>query len=96
LNFEKAATFGIFAFEMASEQEIALSDYTYELPDEKIARFPVNPRHASKLLVYKNGKISESIFLKLDEAFEHAPLLVFNNTKVVRARMVFTKASGGK
>ncbi len=65
------------------------------MPDEKIAKFPLQKRDSSKLLVYKNGAISESRYSNLDEQLSDGALLVFNNTKVVEARLLFTKTSGG-
>jgi S-adenosylmethionine:tRNA ribosyltransferase-isomerase len=81
---------------MNKQADLQLEDYTYVLPDERIARFPVSPRHNSKLLVYKNGNLSEKTFLAIDEAMELPALLVFNNTRVVQSRMIFTKLTGGK
>ncbi len=93
--FAIGRTFGIFAL-MNKQAAIVLEDYTYALPDERIARFPLSPRDASKLLIYKAGGIKESVFYSLDEAIEEPALLVFNNTKVVQSRMVFTKPTGGR
>lgn len=70
---------------------IPITDYNYNLPDEKIAKFPLSPRDQSKLLVWKNGRISESIFHNLYEYIPENALLVFNNTRVIRARMIFQK-----
>ncbi len=75
-------------------QQISINDYNYVLPDEKIALHPLAQRDSSKLLVYKNGVISESAFLKIDEYLPTETLLVFNNTKVINARVKFSKTTG--
>lgn len=75
---------------------IAIDDYDYPLPDERIAKFPLAERSASKLLVYRNGEIAESRFGRLDEALPAGSLLVFNNTKVIRARIIMHKPSGAR
>ncbi|GHB51905.1 S-adenosylmethionine:tRNA ribosyltransferase-isomerase [Persicitalea jodogahamensis] len=74
--------------------EIHLSDYTYELPDERIARYPVSPRDSSRLLVYENGEISHHRFHQLTEQLPAESLLVFNDTKVIPARVYFQKPTG--
>jgi len=71
-----------------------LEKYTYHLPDERIARFPVEPRDTSKLLVYKNAAIKEDRFYRLVEYLPKESFLVFNNTKVIPARLFFQKESG--
>ncbi len=75
-------------------QQISINDYNYDLPDEKIALHPLAQRDSSKLLVYKNGAISESTFLEIDKHIPTETLLVFNNTKVINARIKFTKSTG--
>ena len=79
---------------MKHPSRIPISDFTYELPPEKIAVYPLEQRDASKLLVYKNEQISESTFRRVDEFLEAGSLLVFNNTKVIRARLNFLNAKG--
>lgn len=76
-------------------QQIAITDYTYELPNDRIAHFPLPERDASKLLVYRNGQITESIYQQIAGELPEGCVLVFNNTKVINARMVFTKPTGG-
>ena len=71
-----------------------LDKYTYHLPDERIARFPVEPRDVSKLLVYKQSEIKEDRFYNLVLHLPQESFLVFNNTKVIPARLFFQKASG--
>jgi S-adenosylmethionine:tRNA ribosyltransferase-isomerase len=73
---------------------INISDYIYELPDEKIAKFPLEKRDSSKLLVYRDGEISSRIFSDLPFMVSGDEQLVFNNTRVIQARLSFKKASG--
>lgn len=70
-------------------KSILISDYTYDLPDNKIAREPANPKDSSKLLVYKNGKINDLFFNQLSSVLPQNTLFVYNNTKVVQARLLF-------
>jgi S-adenosylmethionine:tRNA ribosyltransferase-isomerase len=74
--------------------EIDLEKYNYELPDERIARFPVEPRDSSKLLLYKGLQISEDVFTNVKNHLPKNTFLVFNNTKVIPARLFFQKANG--
>ncbi|WP_064197361.1 MULTISPECIES: S-adenosylmethionine:tRNA ribosyltransferase-isomerase [Emticicia] len=74
--------------------ELDLEKYNYDLPDERIARFPVEPRDSSKLLLYKSEQISEDIFHSLPKHLPDDTFLVFNNTKVIPARLFFQKANG--
>ncbi len=74
--------------------KIAIRDYTYQLPDEKIALYPLEQRDASKMLVYKKGIITEHRFNQLAEHLPANSLLVFNNTKVINARLRFKKNTG--
>ena len=75
-------------------RNLSINDFTYDLPDKKIAKYPLQKRDESKLLVYKNGKISTSFYKDLVEEIPEKSLLVFNNTKVVEARLLFTKNTG--
>lgn len=75
---------------------LAISDYSYELPDERIAKYPLDERDQSKLLVWKNGNIQDSNFRNLPEFLPENSLLIFNNTKVIRARLHFQKETGAK
>ncbi len=68
---------------------IQITDYTYDLPQEKIANYPLENRDASKLLIYKNKTISDNIFKNIDEFLEAESILIFNNTRVVQARLNF-------
>jgi S-adenosylmethionine:tRNA ribosyltransferase-isomerase len=74
--------------------DIKLSDYTYHLPDERIAKFPLAKRDESKLQVYQKGKIRHEIFKNIGDFLPEKTLLVFNNTKVIPARIFFQKPSG--
>ena len=75
-------------------KHIHISEYNYELPDERIAKFPLQERDHSKLLVYRNGEVSEDHFYHLPDYLEPGALMVFNNTKVIQARMHFRKETG--
>ncbi len=74
---------------------LLINDYTYTLPDDRIARYPLPERDASKLLVYQNGVIMDAQYRDIGQYLPAGSLLVFNNTKVVEARMLFQKPSGG-
>ena len=75
---------------------ISTSDYAYELPDDKIAKYPLAERDQSKLLVWKDGQIQDAQFRNLADYLPANSLLVFNNTKVIRARLHFLKETGAK
>lgn len=75
-------------------KHIHISDYNYDLPDSRIAKFPVSPRDTSKLLIYRHGEISDDIFYNLPKYLSQKSLMVFNNTKVIQARMHFRKETG--
>ena len=72
-----------------------ISDFTYELPDHKIARYPLEQRDQSKLLVWGSGPIRENTYANIADEIPAESLLVFNNTKVVEARLLFQKPTGG-
>ena len=75
-------------------KEIAISDYNYELADERIAKYPLAQRDHSKLLVYEHGEVGEDVFYNLPAHLPKDALMVFNNTRVIQARMHFRKESG--
>lgn len=75
-------------------KEISIKDFTYELPDELIAKYPLPDRDASRLLIWKDENISEDIYRNLDQHLPSHSLLVFNNTRVVAARLLFQKPTG--
>ncbi len=79
---------------MTETKHIKIEDYHYFLPDERIAKYPLSVRDTSKLLVYKHGEISEERFTQLPEYIEEGELMVFNNTKVIQARLHFRKNTG--
>ncbi len=93
LNYFHIANIGkIFALHLS--EKVGTSDYTYNLPPEKIAFYPLSRRDASKLLVYKEGKISHTVFRDLSEHLPEGSFLFFNDTKVIPARLHFQKPSG--
>lgn len=79
---------------MEDTKHIKISEYNYPLPDERIAKFPLTVRDQSKLLVYRHGEVSEDTFTSLPEYLEQGELMVFNNTKVIQARLHFRKETG--
>ena len=76
-------------------KHIRISDYNYPLPDERIAKFPLARRDQSKLLIYNKGVVGEDTFFHLPDHLPEGALMVFNNTKVIQARMHFRKTSTG-
>lgn len=72
-------------------KHIQIRDYDYPLPDERIAKFPLTERDSSKLLVYEGGRISETVFRNLPSLLPEGSLMVFNNTRVIQARLHFRK-----
>ncbi|MCQ2258786.1 MAG: S-adenosylmethionine:tRNA ribosyltransferase-isomerase [Bacteroidaceae bacterium] len=76
---------------MQDPKQIHIADYNYPLPDERIAKFPLAERDSSKLLVYKQGQVSEDVFTSLPQYLPEGALMVFNNTKVIQARLHFRK-----
>ncbi len=77
-------------------KSIDINLYDYPLTDERIAKYPLEDRAASKLLVYKGGEIVQSRFGNVGEYLPEGSMLVFNNTRVVRARLIMHKASGAR
>ena len=75
---------------------ISIGDFAYDLPDEKIAKYPLAERDQSKLLVWKNGQIQDAQFRNLSEFLPSGSLLIFNNTKVICARLHFQKETGAR
>jgi S-adenosylmethionine:tRNA ribosyltransferase-isomerase len=74
--------------------DLFINDFFYELPEERIAKYPLQQRDESKLLIYKQGEINEDVYYHLDKYIPTASLMVFNNTKVVEARLLFQKSTG--
>ena len=75
-------------------RRLLIKDFLYNLPEDRIAKYPLPERDMSKLLVYKNANIQQAVYAQLDKFIPEDSLLVFNNTKVVEARMLFQKSSG--
>lgn len=80
---------------MKNPKDISILDFTYELPDERIALHPLPERDASKLLVYRDGQITETTYRHIANELQEGSMLVFNNTRVINARMRFRKSTGG-
>ncbi|HCE58333.1 MAG TPA: S-adenosylmethionine tRNA ribosyltransferase [Prolixibacteraceae bacterium] len=81
---------------MNTYKNIKISDFSYELPDSKIAKYPLANRDESKLLVVRDGKISASVFKNSPAFLPEKAQLVFNNTRVIHARLFFKKETGSK
>lgn len=79
---------------MTNPQNIAIADYDYPLPDDRIAKFPLAQRDQSKLLVYNRGTISQSLFNQIGNHLPQNTLLLFNDTRVIHARLFFRKPTG--
>ena len=75
-------------------KHIQISEYNYPLPDERIAKFPLEIRAQSKFLIYNHGDISEDNFASLPNYLNSGSLMIFNNTKVIQARLHFRKETG--
>lgn len=80
---------------MTDPKNISILDYSYQLPDDKIAHFPLTNRDDSKLLIYKQGAIAEDCYKNIATHLPEKSLLLFNNTKVISARLIFQKPTGG-
>ena len=76
--------------------DIHIKDFSYELPDDRIAKYPLAERDTSKLLVYNKGNISHDIFRNLTAYLPQGALMVYNNTRVIQARLFFQKESGAR
>lgn len=76
--------------------QLRISDFSYVLPEEKIAKYPLEQRDRSKLLIYKHGSIEEDIYKNLHRHIPENAVLVFNNTKVIQARLLFTNDHGAE
>lgn len=79
---------------MKNPKDISIEDYSYELPEDRIAKFPLAHRNDSKLLVYKQGSISEDVFKNISTHLHGNMLMVMNNTRVIQARLMFKKETG--
>ena len=76
-------------------KKISILNYTYSLPEDRIAAFPLQERDASKILIYKEGSLQEDQFKNIAKYLPAGSLLVFNNTRVIKARILFKKPTGG-
>jgi S-adenosylmethionine:tRNA ribosyltransferase-isomerase len=76
-------------------QNIFIKDYNYELPHERIAEFPLKERDQSRLLIYQNGEVLDDYFFNLHQHTPNGSTLLLNNTRVIEARILFQKATGG-
>ena len=72
-------------------EEILIEDYNYPLPDERIAKYPLAERDQSKLLVYREGQVTQDTFCRVGEYLPAHSLLIYNNTRVIQARLEFHK-----
>ena len=81
---------------MITIPKIKISDFNYDLPDEKIAYFPMEIRDESKLLVYNNKVIQDSTFKDISSFLSHQDVLVFNNSKVIHARIIVYNVTGAR
>ncbi len=81
---------------MSSPKQLNILDFSFVLPNEKIAKFPLENRDESKLLIYKNATISDGIFKQIDTYLPENSLVVFNNTRVVHARLLFNRLTGAQ
>jgi S-adenosylmethionine:tRNA ribosyltransferase-isomerase len=86
----------LFQNQAMSIPEIYIRNFTYNLPDEKIARFPLGERDQSKVLTWKKGVISDSVFSEIHNHLPESALLVSNNTRVIHARLLFQRPSGAR
>lgn len=77
-------------------RHIRIRDFSYDLPDSRIAKYPLPERDKSRLLVYEHGNISQDTFTQLPHYLPKDALMVFNNTRVIRARLHFYKPTGGR
>src|ERR1051326_1272354 len=76
-------------------RDLSIKDFTYSLPENRIAHYPLAERDASRLLIYKDGHLNEDIYRHIASYIPEHTLLVFNNTKVIEARLLFQKPTGG-
>jgi len=93
-NNMQSAAFSDDKDALSAVESIRIKDYDYDLPDERIAKFPLKERDHSKLLIYKAGTITEDHFFNLPSYLPKGSLMVFNNTRVIQARLHFRKPTG--
>jgi len=78
------------------KEPIYIADYNYPLPDERIAKYPLAERDHSKLLIYRDGQVSEDLFYNVGDHIAPGSLLIYNNTRVIQARLEFHKPTGAR
>jgi S-adenosylmethionine:tRNA ribosyltransferase-isomerase len=76
-------------------RNLSIEGFTYLLPEDRIAKYPLPQRDASKLLIYQHGKITEDVYRNLDHHLPANSLIILNDTKVIEARILFQKSTGG-
>ena len=81
---------------MTTDQPLYIADFNYPLPDERIAKYPLAERDHSKLLVYRDGQVSEDLFYHIGDHIAPHSLLIYNNTRVIQARLEFRKPTGAR
>ena len=81
---------------MMHPKELSIKDFTYDLPDDRIAKYPLPERDQSRLLIYRHQQITEDTYQNISDHIPAKSFLVFNNTKVVEARLLFEKSNGSK
>ena len=77
-------------------KDLQIKNFTYDLPEDRIAKYPLAERDLSKLLIYKNQKIEQDIYRNISQHIPENSLLIFNNTKVIHARLFFHTPTGAK
>src|SRR4030095_13125659 len=80
---------------MSDPKNLSIKNYSYHLPEDRIAKYALAERDASKLLIYESGRITQDIYKYLSDHLPFNSLLLFNDTKVIEARLFFQKATGG-
>jgi S-adenosylmethionine:tRNA-ribosyltransferase-isomerase (queuine synthetase) len=80
--------------ELSDPRDIQIKDYNYDLPDDKIAKYPLTKRDDSKLLVYQKSQVKDAVFSDITDFLPQDSLMIFNNTKVIQARLYFQKPTG--
>jgi len=85
----------VFFFANMHPSKLSIDSYTYDLPDERIAKFPLEVRDQSRMLVYENGQITDARFNELPGLLQQGDLVILNNTRVIPARLILFKPSGG-
>jgi S-adenosylmethionine:tRNA ribosyltransferase-isomerase len=81
---------------LSKKADISIKDFTYHLPDEQVAKYALTDRDQSKLLVWNNGSITDDRFYNLQNHLSSGSMLVFNNTRVIKARIIFRKKTGAR